>query len=103
LNLEAAPEALRFVHTTRTEGACASSSVALYNAIYGVDRAYLDFQRLYQLHQCSAIFVTRSKTNTGLRRIYSNTVDKSTGVACGQVVVVTGYCSKKDYPESGHY
>ena len=37
LGLEAAPEALRFVHTTRTEGACASSSVALYNAIYGVE------------------------------------------------------------------
>ena len=37
LGLEVAPEALRFVHTTRTEGACASSSVALYNAIYGIE------------------------------------------------------------------
>ncbi len=68
-------------------------------AIYVMDRAYLDFQRLYQLHQCSAIFVTRSKTNTRLRRLYSHKVDKSTGVRCDQTVVLTGYYSKKDYPE----
>ena len=68
-------------------------------SIYVMDRAYLDFYRLYQLHQCSAIFVTRSKTNTGLRRLYSNKVDKSTGVRCDQIVVLTGYYSKKNYPE----
>ena len=37
LGLEVAPEALRFVPTTRTEGACASSSVALYNALFAVE------------------------------------------------------------------
>jgi acetyl-CoA C-acetyltransferase len=37
LGLEVAPETLRFVPTTRTEGACASSSVALYNAVYGIE------------------------------------------------------------------
>ena len=68
-------------------------------AIYVMDRAYLDFRRLYQLYQCSAIFVTRSKTNTGLRRMYSNKVDKSTGVKSDQIVALTGYYSKKDYPE----
>jgi len=68
-------------------------------AIYIMDRAYVDFYRLYQLHQCSAIFVTRSKTNTGLRRIYSQKVDKSTGVIFDQIVVLTGYYSKRDYPE----
>jgi hypothetical protein len=68
-------------------------------AIYVMDRAYLDFQRLYQLHQGSAIFVTRSKTNTGLRRIYSNKVDKSAGVKFDQTVVLTGFYSKKEYPE----
>ena len=68
-------------------------------AIYIMDRAYLDFQRLYQLHQCLAIFVTRSKTNTGLRRLYSHKIDKSTGIRCDQTVVLTGYYSKKDYPE----
>ncbi|MGO9138508.1 MAG: thiolase C-terminal domain-containing protein [Syntrophales bacterium] len=37
LALEVAPKDLRFVHTTRTEGACASSSIALYNALFGVE------------------------------------------------------------------
>jgi IS4 transposase len=68
-------------------------------AIYVMDRAYLDFQRLYHLHQNSAVFVTRSKTNTGLRRIYSHKVDKTTGVKYDQTVALTGFYSKKDYPE----
>jgi hypothetical protein len=68
-------------------------------AIYVMDRAYLDFQRLYQMHQCSAVFVTRSKTNTGLRRLYSHKVDKTTGVRYDQTVVPTGFYTKKDYPD----
>jgi len=68
-------------------------------AIYIMDRAYLDFKRLYQMHQSSAIFITRSKSNTKLRRIYSNKVDKTTGVICDQIVVPTGFYSKKIYPE----
>jgi len=68
-------------------------------AIYVMDRAYLDFQRLYQMHQDLAIFVTRSKTNTGLRRLYSHKVDKTTGVRYDQTVVPTGFYTKKDYPE----
>ena len=55
----------------------------------------MDFKRLYQMHQSSAVFVTRSKTNTGLRRIYSHKVDKTTGVRCDQTVVPTGFYSKK--------
>ena len=67
-------------------------------AIYIMDRAYLDFHRLYQMHQSSAIFVTRSKTNTRLRRLYSHKVDKTTGVSCDQIVVPTGFYAKQDYP-----
>jgi hypothetical protein len=67
-------------------------------AIYIMDRAYLDFQRLYQMHQCLAVFVTRSKTNTGLRRLYSQKVDKTTGVRYDQIVLPTGFYAKKDYP-----
>ena len=37
LSLEVAPDFLRFIPTTRTEGACASSSIALYNAIFGIE------------------------------------------------------------------
>ncbi len=68
-------------------------------SIYIMDRAYLDFKRLYELHQCSAIFVTRTKTNTKLQRIYSHKVDKNIGVRCDQTVVLKGFYSKKDYPD----
>ncbi len=67
-------------------------------AIYVMDKAYLDFERLYTLHQCSAFFVTRAKINTSLKRLYSKPVDKSTGIRCDQIVVLTGFCAKKDYP-----
>lgn len=68
-------------------------------AIYVMDRAYLDFLQLYRMHQSSAVFVIRSKTNTGLRRLYSREVDKATGVMFDQTVALTGFYSKKDYPE----
>lgn len=67
--------------------------------IYIMDRAYLDFLRLYRIHQNSAVFVIRSKSNTGLRRLYSREVDKATGVMYDQTVSLTGFYSKKDYPE----
>ena len=67
-------------------------------AIYVMDKAYLDFERLYTLHQCSAFFVTRAKINTALKRLYSKPVDKSTGIMCDQIVVLTGFYAKKDYP-----
>ena len=51
------------------------------------------------MHQCSAIFVMRSKTNTGLRRLYSHKVDKATGVRYDQTVLPTGFYTKKDYPD----
>jgi hypothetical protein len=73
--------------------------VAEPGAIYVMDRAYLDFQRLYQMHQCAAIFVIRSKTNTGLRRVYSHKVDKTTGVKYDQTVALTGFYTRKDYPD----
>ncbi len=68
-------------------------------AIYVMDKAYLDFERLYTLHQCSAFFVTRAKINTALKRMYSKPVDKSTGIRCDQIVVLTGFYAKKHYPE----
>jgi len=68
-------------------------------AIYLMDRAYLDFSRLHKIHLAPAFFITRTKSNTRLTRIYSSPVDKSTGVQCDQIVVLTNVSSKKDYPE----
>jgi hypothetical protein len=68
-------------------------------AIYVMDRGYLDFERLYRLHQCSAFFIVRAKANTGLRRLYSMPVDKTVGLRCDQIVVPIVFYSKKAYPE----
>jgi len=68
-------------------------------AIYVMDKAYLDFERLYNFNNCAAFFVTRAKSNTRLKRLYSQPVDKSTGIKCDQIVTLTGHYSKKAYPE----
>ena len=68
-------------------------------AIYVMDRGYLDFARLYLMHQALAFFVTRAKSNTKLRCIYSAPVDRSTGIICDQTIALTGTTSRKDYPE----
>ncbi len=69
-------------------------------AIYVMDRGYLDFARLYVLHQAQAFFITRTKSNTRLRRVYSAQVDRHTGIICDQTVALTGTTSRTDYP--GH-
>lgn len=69
-------------------------------AIYVMDRGYLDFARLYLLHQAQAFFITRTKSNTRLRRVYSAQVDRHTGIICDQTVALTGTTSRTDYP--GH-
>jgi Domain of unknown function (DUF4372)/Transposase DDE domain len=67
-------------------------------AYYIMDRGYLDFERLYSLHQTGSFFITRSKSNIKFRRIYSAPVDKTTGVICDQTIMFTGFYSQKDYP-----
>lgn len=68
-------------------------------AIYLMDRGYLDFRRLYSIHQSGAFFIIPSKSNTKVRRLYSMPVDKTCGLRCDQIVVPTGFYTKKDYPE----
>ena len=68
-------------------------------AIDAMDRGYLDFARLYVMHRAQAFFLTRAKSNTRLRRVYSAPVDRSTGIVCDQTVALTGVTSHKDYPE----
>ena len=67
-------------------------------AIYIMDRGYLDFARLYTMHLAQAFFVTRAKSNTQLRRIYSAVVDRSAGIIGDQTVAFTGTASHKGYP-----
>lgn len=68
-------------------------------SIYIMDRGYLDFERLFLLHQCLAFFIIRSKRNTKFRRIYSHEINKETGLRCDQTIILTGVNSKKYYPD----
>jgi hypothetical protein len=68
-------------------------------AIYLMDRGYLDFRRLYRIHQCGAFFVTRAKKRFDCRRLYSQTVDKKTGLQCDQIVSLNNPVPKRGYPE----
>ena len=68
-------------------------------AIYIMDRAYIDFSRLYRIHQSQAFFVTRPRTNFVFKRLYSQPVDKSAGVQADQIITVIGFYALKDYPE----
>lgn len=68
-------------------------------AFYIMDRGYLDYARLYAMHQSAAFFVTRAKSNLNARRVYSAVVDKGTGVICDQRVALNGHYSAQDYPE----
>ena len=68
-------------------------------AYYVMDRSYLDFARLYQLHQARAYIISRVKKNLAFKRRYSHEVDKRTGVQCDQTVVLETYYSFQGYPE----
>jgi IS4 transposase len=68
-------------------------------AFYIFDRGYLDFTRLYVIQQSSAFFVTRTKSNLKFKRLYSQPVDKSTGVQTDQIIVLEGFYSRKAYPD----
>jgi hypothetical protein len=69
------------------------------NTFYIMDRAYLDFERLYKMHQHHCYFVLREKRNFKYRRLYSRQVDKSKGFRCDQIIKLTGFYSSKKYPE----
>jgi hypothetical protein len=66
-------------------------------AFYIMDRGFLDFARLYRLHQAGSFFVTRAKSNTKAERRYSRPVDRSTGLVCDQTIILTGQYSPRDY------
>jgi len=68
-------------------------------AFYVMDRGYLDFERLYAIHQAGAFFVTRAKAGMDARRVYSDPADRTRGVICDQRVLLNGFYSAQNYPE----
>jgi len=67
-------------------------------AIYVMDRGYLDFERLFALHQAGAFFVTRAKSNMDFRRVYSAPSDRAQGIICDQTIGLSGFYTRKHYP-----
>ena len=68
-------------------------------AFYVMDRGYIDFKRLYKIHQLGAFFVTRAKENMNSRRVYSQKTDRFSGIICDQIIAMNGAYISKDYPE----
>jgi hypothetical protein len=63
-----------------------------------MDRGYIDFPRLFRLHQSMAYFIVRAKKNLNFRRRCSHRIDRSTGVRSDQTIVLTGVFAKNDFP-----
>ena len=68
-------------------------------AYYVLDRGYVDFERLHTLHSAGSFFVTRAKRGMQARRLYSQPVDRTTGLICDQIIVLEGYYSHQGYPD----
>jgi hypothetical protein len=69
------------------------------DAYYIFDRGYVDYTRLYKITNHSAYFIIRAKSNLKFERMYSNRVDKTTGVQCDQIGKLTGFYVSKQYPK----
>jgi hypothetical protein len=68
-------------------------------AFYVMDRGYLDFSRLFTLHQAGAFFVTRAKRGMDAHRVYSMPADRTTGIICDQRIALDGFYVSQNYPE----
>jgi len=68
-------------------------------ALYVMDRGYVDFARLFAVHQARGFFVTRAKNNFRFRRLYSHPVGADSGIQCDQTIVLSGFRSRQGYPE----
>lgn len=69
------------------------------SACYVMDRGYIDYRRLYTIHQANAFFIIRAKQNLACTRLYSSPVDRSTGIICDQRIRLNTYAATRDYPE----
>jgi len=68
-------------------------------SFYVMDRGYLDFSRLFALHQTGAFFVTRAKRGMDAHRVYSMPTERDTGIICDQRIALNGFYVSQDYPD----
>lgn len=70
------------------------------DSYYVMDKAYIDFARLYSLHLKKAYFVIRAKENLQFKRMSSKLVNKENNILCDQEIQLKGFYSKLNYPEN---
>ncbi|HEX5399613.1 MAG TPA: IS4 family transposase, partial [Verrucomicrobiae bacterium] len=68
-------------------------------AFYLMDRAYVDWARLYAIEQARAWFVVRAKKSLRCSRLHSHPVDRATGLRCDQIIRLQAFYAAKDYPD----
>ena len=68
------------------------------DGFYIMDKAYVDFKRLFTINQSKAFYVTRAKENFNFKRIGSLKSDKTNGVICDQTIKLKGIKSSTYYP-----
>ncbi|RTZ00373.1 IS4 family transposase [Flavobacterium franklandianum] len=70
------------------------------DAIYIMDKAYVDFKALYRINTFESYFVTRAKSSLKYTIIEQNfNIDESTGLRADKIIELTIAKSKKLYPE----
>jgi hypothetical protein len=73
--------------------------VPIADAIYLIDKAYVDFAALYRLQKAGAFFVTRAKNTMRYDVVEQNfNINESSGVQTDRTVMLTVNKSKKLYP-----
>jgi len=73
-------------------------------SFYIMDRAYIDFERLYSIKENLGYFVVRAKRNLKFKRLYSNKIDNSActfgnRILCDQIIKLTGLNTANYYPD----
>jgi len=88
-----------------TDGKCHdSNALDLINfyadAIYLMDKAYVDFEALNRINNAGAFFVSRAKTTMQYEVVEQNfNIDQATGLRSDKTVLLTVAKSKKFYPQ----
>lgn len=70
------------------------------DSIYIMDRGYVDYKRLYQIHRAKAFFIVRAKENMNFKRVNAKVIDNKTGLRCDQTIKLIGFYASQHYPES---
>ena len=70
------------------------------DAIYIMDKAYIDFKALFKMHEQGAFFISRAKSTMDYSVIENNfNIDCTTGLRSDKVIKLNGVKSKVLYPE----